>query len=142
MNCIFCRIVAGELPCAKVFESARVMAFLDIAPVEPGHTLVIPKQHYRLYTDLPDDLLLPLGEAVRAVGRRLTDVLRADGLSVSQANGACAGQVVPHVHFHLIPRYDGAPMRWRGGKYDPPGDLESMAGKLSFKVGAEQPFSG
>lgn len=106
-DCIFCRIVAGELPSRTVYADETVQAFLDVNPLAPGHTLVIPKAHHVRLNDLDSDL----AESVFSVLHRLTiDVeaaVDADGTTVGFNNGVAAGQEVPHVHGHIVPRFDG-----------------------------------
>lgn len=106
-QCIFCKIAAGEVPCAKVYESERLLAFLDIAPTLKGHVLLIPKDHYRTLLDLPSDLGEELVTALRIVGRAVMEGTGADGLNLGMNTNAEAGQVVMHAHFHLIPRFAG-----------------------------------
>jgi len=105
-DCIFCRIVDGELPARVVYEDDDVLAFLDANPLAPGHTLVVPKAHHETLGDLPADE----GEAVFAALHRLTpvveDAVDADGSNVAFNNGEAAGQEVPHVHGHVIPRFE------------------------------------
>lgn len=132
MHCIFCKIIAGDLPCAKIMETDSILGFLDIAPVEPGHVLIIPKTHVESFLDLPDRLLEPLAAAARSVARQLKAKLGADGISLSQANGASAGQVVPHVHIHVIPRHAHTPMHFRNGRYESPEAMQAMAETLSL----------
>lgn len=104
-ECIFCKITRGEIPCKKVFENDNVLAFLDINPVNPGHTLVIPKKHYLFITQLPDEELASIMSVVRNISGVIFESMNAEGITISQANGKAAGQVVSHVHFHIIPRY-------------------------------------
>jgi histidine triad (HIT) family protein len=106
-DCIFCRIAAGEIPCAKLYESETILAFLDIAPVRKGHALVVVKAHYPDLWSLPADLGGDLLAAMQAVGRAVVEATGAEGLNVGMNNRAAAGQVVPHAHFHLIPRNAG-----------------------------------
>ena len=106
-DCVFCRIVSGELPCYKVFEDSELMAFLDANPVNPGHLLVIPKKHYKTITDMPRELHGRLYELVWSLAYDLQKKLDPDGLRVSQSNNEAAGQLVPHFHVHMIPRYEG-----------------------------------
>ena len=105
-DCIFCKIISGELPCTKIYEDDDTLAFLDIGPVAKGHTLVIPKQHADPIMDTPDDVLQKTIVVVKKVARALTKGLNANGINVTQANGHTAGQMVPHIHFHVIPRYN------------------------------------
>ncbi|KAK9479143.1 HIT-like domain-containing protein [Lipomyces japonicus] len=104
-SCIFCRIIKGEIPSYKVFESSKVYAFLDINPLSEGHTLVIPKYHAAKVHELPDDYLaeiLPAAKKIAlALGATPDDTFQYNLL---QNNGALAHQVVPHVHFHVIPK--------------------------------------
>lgn len=131
-DCIFCRIVAAELPSARVCETADVLAFLDIAPVVKGHTLVIPKGHYDPMLDTPPDVLEKVIVQVRRVARALRSALQTDGISLSQANGRAAGQVVPHVHFHLIPRFEkgGDVRHWTAGRYETPEEMAAMCARI------------
>lgn len=131
-DCVFCRIIKGELPAAKVYEDADVLAFMDIGPVAKGHTLVIPKLHCNPITHAPAETLAKVIGVVQIVARAQFKALQAAGVSVSQANGAAAGQVVPHVHFHVIPRYgnDGPRLHWVAGKYDSPQEIEGYAARL------------
>jgi len=118
-DCIFCKIVAGKIPSARVLEDDTKLAFMDIGPVRPGHTLLIPKKHYGRLTDMPAEEAGELLSALPRLAAAVVKAARADGFNVFQTNGACAGQVVPHVHFHIIPRHegDGYSFHWRAGKY-------------------------
>ena len=118
-DCIFCKISAGALPCSKVYEDELSIAFMDIGPIIKGHTLVIPRAHHDPITDTPDDVLKHLICVVRTIARALTDGLGAEGVNVTQANGVSAGQVVPHIHFHVIPRFsdDGHSWNWAAISY-------------------------
>ena len=107
-NCLFCRIVAGEIPSRKVYSDEHAYAFLDIAPWHPGHSLVIPKRHVDDLVHGPA-VLAELAPAIDAVARLLVDRLAADGLNLFSSTGAVAGQEVFHLHMHLVPRYAGAP---------------------------------
>ena len=111
-DCIFCRIVAGSLPCVRLCEDGDVLAFMDIGPIVKGHALVIPKAHRDPITDLSPDLLGRVMAMVQRVAAAQRRGLKADGVNVHQANGAAAGQVVPHVHVHVIPRFNGDGHRW------------------------------
>ena len=120
-NCIFCKIVAGQIPSIKIYEDADVLAFMDIGPIVKGHALVIPKAHYNPLAATPDDVLAKVIAVVRRVAQALQDGLGADGVNVHQANGAAAGQVVPHVHFHVIPKPSaggGLGIEWPSGRLE------------------------
>jgi histidine triad (HIT) family protein len=104
-GCLFCKIASGEIPSKKVYEDANVIAFLDINPRNPGHTLVIPKKHFVTLLDMPEREVGKLFESTRIVAMAVKNGTNADGLSLVQLNGKAAGQVVTHVHVHLIPRF-------------------------------------
>ena len=130
-DCIFCRIVAGELPAYKVAEDDQTLAFLDIQPAGQGHTLIIPKQHSEnLFDTLPEDLAA-VATMCQQVAQRIEQVLTPDGINVLQNNRPAAGQVVMHYHVHILPRWnDDRIMRhWRP---KPPSDinLDELAASL------------
>jgi histidine triad (HIT) family protein len=104
-ECIFCRIVRGEIPCYKVFEDDNVLAFLDVNPISRGHTLVIPKEHYADVFDIPEELLKEIIVVAKKISSTHMKKLRADGINISQSNKPAANQVVMHYHLHVIPRY-------------------------------------
>ena len=128
-DCIFCKIVAGEIPSTKIYEDADVLAFLDIGPIVKGHTLVIPKKHYDPITNTPPDVLAKLIAVVQKVADAQYKGLKADGINVTQANGKTAGQIVPHIHFHVFPRFesDGHHWNWVPRKYDNAGQMQEVA---------------
>ncbi|UCH71797.1 MAG: HIT family protein [Thermoplasmatales archaeon] len=105
-DCPFCKISSGEIPAKKVFENDIAIAFLDINPRNPGHTLVIPKKHYETLFDMPSEEAGEFFESVSRIATAVKNGVNADGLSLSQNNYRAAGQVVPHLHFHLIPRFN------------------------------------
>ena len=130
-DCIFCKIAAGEIPSFKVYEDGDVLAYLDINPFTKGHTLVIPKAHSSGLVDTDNERLATVMAAVRKVASHLKTVLPCDGFNILQNNGAAAGQTVNHLHFHIIPRYNGEEL-----KFEPhPGDmakLDELARRLRF----------
>jgi len=131
-ECIFCKIVAGELPASRVYEDEHTLAFMDIGPVMKGHVLVIPKSHFDPITATPDETLASLISTVRKVAGAVMRRLEADGVTITQANGAAAGQVVPHVHFHVIPRFDTdtVPRGWKPGNYESTDEMNAYAEKI------------
>jgi histidine triad (HIT) family protein len=104
-KCPFCEIIGGRIPAKKVYEDDSSLAFLDINPRNPGHTLVVPKGHYATILDIPEKEAGELFKAVRRVAAAVQRATKAQGISISQSNGAAAGQLVPHMHFHIIPRF-------------------------------------
>lgn len=103
-DCIFCAIAAGEIPCFEVYEDDLVLAYLDINPFATGHTLVIPKNHTTGLLDTPPEVLQELVVRVQKVAAHIKAALPCDGFNVLQNNGPAAGQTVPHLHFHIVPR--------------------------------------
>ena len=128
-NCVFCRIVAAEIPAAVVSESESTLAFLDVAPLAEGHLLLIPRRHYVHLTDAPPALCSELAVTLPRLARALLDVTGAEGFNLLLNSGEVAGQVVPHVHFHLIPRRAGDALgyRWNAGRYSEGRDAELAA---------------
>lgn len=103
MNCIFCKIVMGEIPSYKIYEDDDILAFLDVNPVQPGHTLIIPKNHTLDVTTIDNDVLIKIFDKARDVAQILTDEMNADGFTLVQNNGIA--QEVKHFHLHVIPKY-------------------------------------
>ena len=129
-DCLFCRIVAGELPSTRVHEDDRVIALMDIFPATRGHVLVIPRAHAADLRDVAPDDLAAAAAAAQLLAGRAFDRLGADGVTVMQSNGAAAWQTVFHYHVHVIPRYDGDPLvlPWTpGGEPAPAEELEAIA---------------
>lgn len=118
-ECIFCKIIKGELPCSKLYENDKVFAFLDIGPVSKGHALVIPKEHHETILDTPDDILKEVSVIVKKVSAAVKKAVNADGISIGQSNYKAAGQVVPHIHFHIMPRFENDGLKlWPQGRYE------------------------
>lgn len=136
-SCIFCKIAGGQIPAAKVLETDAVVAFLDIAPVAPGHVLVVPKEHYARLADTPPDVVAALAAELPRLTRAVLAATGAPALNVLQNNGREAGQVVDHVHFHLIPRRPGDDFRytWPRTQYAE-GSVEQMRASIANSVGS------
>jgi histidine triad (HIT) family protein len=129
-DCIFCRLAAGELPSVQVLETPTVLAFLDIAPVNYGHTLVIPKAHHPGLLDLPDALWEEMGRVCRRVAQALRTTLYAQGFNIQMNNFEAAGQVVFHAHLHVIPRYFTDGLQLFPQESYKPGDMEKTGEQL------------
>jgi len=129
-ECIFCRIIMGEIPCSKIFENESVIAFLDIKPVSDGHALVVPKEHYDDIFDVPDAVLCEITSTVKKVSEAVMKGVDAHGISIGQSNRKAAGQVVPHIHFHIMPRFDDDGLRlWPQHDYEE-GRMEEVQKKI------------
>ena len=131
-QCIFCEIVQGNIPCAKIFEDDQILAFLDIGPISPGHCLVIPKKHYARLEQCPADLAAALAARLGPIAQAVIAAVNAPGYNILNNNDRCAGQLVQHVHFHIIPRNpdDGLFRHWPAAKY-PPGKMEHIQQKIT-----------
>ncbi len=132
---IFAKILRGELPAHKVYEDAHVFSFMDIFPQGKGHTLVIPKAPAENLFDLPGDALANLIQATQKVSVAVRDVFEPDGVLIAQFNGAAAGQTVFHIHFHIIPRWEGDALPGHGhtGRGDD-AELAVMAKEIAAKL--------
>jgi len=120
-DCIFCKIVAGELPGTIIDEDERTIAFMDINPATRGHALVIPRKHARDLLEIEPEELQAVAVAAQRLGARALDRLGADGVNLINSCGTAAWQTVFHFHVHVIPRYEGDPLRlpWVPGPGDP-----------------------
>ena len=129
---IFEKIVNREIPATIVYEDADTLAFMDIDPIIKGHTLVIPKTCYDPVTETPDEVLSKLMSVCKRIAAAQVRALGADGVNIIQNNGAAAGQVVPHIHFHVIPRFegDGHHWNWNAKKYADAAEMETFANKI------------
>jgi histidine triad (HIT) family protein len=123
-NCIFCKIVAGQVPCFKLHEDEATLAFMDINPANPGHALAIAKEHWENLAAMPPALLGPVLAAAQRVARAVEAALKPDGINLVQANGPGAAQSVLHFHIHVLPRRmdDELKVNW-GHK---PGDMAAI----------------
>ena len=122
MNCIFCKIISGEIPSKKVYENDKLLAFYDINPQSPIHILVIPKEHNTGLLDTSDTTLANLIASVKKVAAHLKSTLPCDGFNILQNNGEAAGQTVMHIHFHIVPRYGKEEIAFESHK----GDMEEL----------------
>ena len=133
-DCIFCQIIAGRAPCAKIDEDATTFTFLDLFPVAEGHTLVVTKSHFENLFEASNEELA----GVIAASRRVADAIRAtiapDGLGVFQLNGAAAGQTVFHYHMHLIPRWHGQPFQMHSRVRGNEATLDATAARIAAAV--------
>lgn len=117
-NCIFCKIAAGEIPSATIYEDDDFRVILDIEPASKGHALILPKEHFANLYELSDEVAAKALVVAKKVMAKMTDIVGCDGYNVVQNNGEAAGQTVFHFHIHLIPRYkeDDVKIGWKPGK--------------------------
>jgi histidine triad (HIT) family protein len=130
-NNIFAKIIRGELPCYKVYEDDKVLAFLDIMPRAPGHTLVLPKAPARNILDIEPEDLAAVAQAAQKIAKAAVNVFAADGVTVQQFNEPAGGQVVFHLHMHVIPRKASVPMKPPASEKEKPEVLSDQALKLA-----------
>ena len=134
-DCVFCRIVAGQIPSTRVYEDELTVAFMDIGQVNPGHVLVAVKPHAESLYALDDAQAAAVQRAAARVARAIRDAFSPQGLSVYQANGKAAGQTVFHYHVHLVPRYEGDGMALSWPVKNPPREkLEEHAARIRGKL--------
>ncbi|MEI6046494.1 MAG: HIT family protein [Chloroflexota bacterium] len=134
-NCIFCKIIAGQIPVAKVYEDEEVLAFMNLQQIQPGHTLVIPKVHYANIYEITDEALVQVTKVAARIARAAKQAFDASGIQLLQNNGSVAWQSVWHLHQHVIPRYEGDVGHdlyaiWTRGTIATPEELEANAAKL------------
>lgn len=117
-NCIFCKIIAGEIPSYTLYEDERFKVILDVGPATRGHALILPKDHYANLYELPEETAAEVIKLAKKMMAQMTDKLKCDGFNIVQNNGEAAGQTVNHFHMHLIPRYknDGEILKYIAGE--------------------------
>ncbi len=132
-DCLFCQIIKGKKPSHKVYEDEDVYAFLDINPKVKGHTLVVPKEHSETFLDLDSSQIDTLFESVQKIAKGITETVNAEGFNLMQNNGRAAGQVVDHVHVHILPRKqdDGLDMEW---SYEPEGEFQELKKEIKNSI--------
>lgn len=127
-DCIFCKIIAGTIPATKVLDADDAIAFMDIGPVAEGHVLLIPREHYSTVDEMPSELAAAVLRYLPTLVKAVRLATGCEGVNVLQNNGRIAGQIVPHVHFHVIPRTSAGEFRftWPAGQYAA-GKMEALA---------------
>ncbi len=130
-NCIFCKIITGEIPASKIYEDNDFFVMLDINPVNRGHSLVIPKTHFANIFDAPEEITAKIGPMIKKMAQAIKTGVNADGLNVVINNDQAAGQVVFHAHVHLIPRFEGDGFtHWHGKGGETPADFEETKTRI------------
>lgn len=134
-DCVFCKIAKGEIPCDKVYEDADTFAFLDINPINPGHTLVIPKKHFNNILDTPPEIFSKVMLIVQKLSKPIMKITKAEGLGIGINNGKAAGQVVNHLHVHIMPRFDNDGYKsWERTKPISKQDTEGLSQRISEQL--------
>ncbi len=135
-NCIFCKIIKGELPCTKVYEDDLVIAFLDIAPVNKGHVLIVPKKHFMSLTSVPTEYLEAMMRVAPVIAQAAVREIDGDAFNLHLSNGQCAGQVIPHAHLHVIPRRatDGFSFGFRTLSYESDQEKDDLGAAIAARV--------
>ena len=133
-HCIFCKIVQGHIPSSRVLETDQAIAFLDIHPVNPGHTLLVPRSHHTHLGELPDEIAAHAGSLLPRLCRAVRAATGADGLNVIVNNGRSAGQTIDHVHWHIIPRFQDDAVNW---PWPQGGYVGDELGQMQFRIERE-----
>jgi histidine triad (HIT) family protein len=138
--CIFCSIIAGELPSAQVYKDDNMLVIMDKYPINKGHTLVIPTKHHNTLLDMPPAEVGRLYTEVPRIAKAVVDAAGADGFNVGQNNGIAANQIIPHVHVHIIPRFadDSPDGKWPARRVAGEEELEKMAQRVRQRLMALQ----
>jgi histidine triad (HIT) family protein len=129
-DCIFCNIIVGEIPSANIYQDEYTYAFLDINPNNHGHTLVIPKEHYKNLYDVPEDILCAMSKTAKKLAEAVKKGVSADGVNLAMNVERAAGQLVDHIHFHVIPRFNNDGYKHWGHKPYKDREMEDIAGKI------------
>jgi histidine triad (HIT) family protein len=134
-DCLFCKIVAGKIPAEKIYEDEDILAFMDIGPISDGHSLVIPKHHCEWLHECPPEVLSKVASQLGKIAGAVTQAMNSDGYNILCNNGRAAGQLVKHLHFHIIPRNvsDGVFNRWPSYKYED-GKIETLSAEIREKL--------
>ncbi|MBI3634462.1 MAG: HIT family protein [Candidatus Yonathbacteria bacterium] len=133
--CLFCKIIAGEIPAQKVYEDEYTLAFLDIHPVNIGHTLVVPKTHYVNLYETPDETLSRIMTVVKKLSVAVKTAMNADGINIEMNNDPVAGQIIFHSHIHIVPRFSGDGFKhWHGARDYREGEDAEVAQKISVAL--------
>lgn len=132
-NCIFCRIVQKDIPNAIIYENDKFLAFMDKYPINHGHTLIVPKQHYGNILDMPFEIVGEMYSLVPKLAKAITNVIESDGFNINQNNGKSANQIVPHVHVHIVPRYSAEKVKgqWPTRKIAKMQELQELAQRIT-----------
>ncbi|MBI4596663.1 MAG: HIT family protein [Candidatus Tectomicrobia bacterium] len=115
MDCLFCKIIQGELPCERIYEDKDILAFLDLYPINEGHVLIVTKEHFQGLLELPADKLSKLAIVMQRVASAVKEAYGLRGFNILLNDGRIGGQAIPHIHFHVIPRFYGDGVRVPSG---------------------------
>lgn len=134
-DCVFCKLASGEIPRTAIFEDADTVAFLSTGPINPGHTLLIPKKHFANIYELSDDVAAKLGVNLKKLSKSIKDAMKANGINIMMNNDRAAGQAVFHAHFHIIPRFSGDGLQnWEHSKSYKKGEADEITERIRAEV--------
>lgn len=135
IDCLFCKIITGEIPSTKVYEDDAVLAFLDIHPVNIGHTLIIPKAHHTNLYETPDTTLAHMMSVVKKLSIAVKNALSTDGINIEMNNDSIAGQIIFHAHIHIVPRFKGDGFtHWNGARGYRESEMTEVAQKILLNL--------
>ena len=115
-DCVFCKIIQGDIPADKVYENDKIIAFLDIQPINKGHTLIVPKKHFADFLDTPEDVLCEMMTSAKKIAAAAVKAVDADGFNIGINTKPAAGQIVMHMHLHVMPRFNNDGLKHWPGK--------------------------
>lgn len=133
-DCIFCKIIAGKVPAHKVYENDKIFAFLDISPVNPGHTLVVPRAHHTDLLETPDDVLSDMITRTKKIAAAIVKAVKADGFNIGVNTKPAAGQAVFHTHLHIIPRFSGDGLKHWPHKKLTPEEMQKVTEQIKAQL--------
>jgi histidine triad (HIT) family protein len=134
-KCLFCQFATGKIPTQKVYEDDFSLAFLDISPINKGHLLLIPKEHYANIHEIPQELFSKLAINIKKLATVVKETVSADGINIGMNNGEAAGQVIFHAHIHIIPRFDGDGYEhWKSQITYKDDEMKTLAEKISKNI--------
>lgn len=134
MNCIFCEIVQGKKDGHFIYEDENYVAFLDIYPIDTGHSLVMPREHFEKITDMTAEKVGELFSKIPKIAKAIIEATKADAFSVAQNNGRAAKQIIPHVHIHIIPRYESRETIWTRREIAKENELKILAERIRKSI--------
>ncbi len=134
MTCIFCEIVQGKKDGHFIYEDENYVAFLDIYPIDTGHSLVMPREHFEKITDMTDEKVGELFSKIPKIAKAVIEATKADAFSVAQNNGRAAKQIVPHLHIHIIPRYESRETIWTKREIPKENELKILAERIRKSI--------
>lgn len=135
MTCLFCKIISGEIPAQKVYEDEHTLAFLDIHPINIGHTLIVPKKHFANLYETPDEVISQIAIVAKKLSIAIKDAVQSDGINIEMNNDSVAGQIIFHTHIHIIPRFQNDGFKhWHSPRDYREGEMKEVSEKIQSRL--------